>query len=97
MTAYAKKTCWLIVAIIFFVLGIIGLIFPVIPQVPFLLIAFFSLSKGSPKFHAWIRERKFYQKYILKFEHRFEHIYQTNSKLAWLRHLADKFANKKEK
>ncbi|KRM53141.1 DUF454 family protein [Ligilactobacillus araffinosus] len=68
MTSYAKKTCWLIVAAIFFILGIIGIVLPVIPQIPFLIIAFFCLSKGAPKFHRWIRERNFYQKYILKFE-----------------------------
>ena len=87
MPAYAKKTCWLVVSIIFFVLGVIGLVFPIIPQIPFLLIAFFCLSKGSPKVHAWIRKRKFYQKYILKFEHKFEEVFENSPKLAWLRHL----------
>lgn len=68
MTSYAKKTCWLTAAVIFFVLGIIGIILPIIPQIPFLIIAFFCLSKGAPRFHQWIRSRRFYQKYILKFE-----------------------------
>ena len=45
MTTYAKKTCWLIGAIFFFILGVIGIILPVIPQIPFLIIAFFCLSK----------------------------------------------------
>lgn len=94
MSAYAKKTCWLLVSLVFFVLGGIGLIFPIIPQIPFLLIAFFCLSKGSPKFHAWIRERKFYQKYILKFENKVEKIYQTSPKLAWLRRVVANFSRK---
>lgn len=74
MTTYAKKTCWLIGAIIFFILGIIGIILPVIPQIPFLIIAFFCLSKGAPKIHQWIRNRNFYQKYVLKFERRWTQV-----------------------
>ncbi|WP_282458614.1 DUF454 family protein [Ligilactobacillus aviarius] len=70
MTTYAKKTCWLIGAIFFFILGVIGIILPVIPQIPFLIIAFFCLSKGAPKVHHWIRTRNFYRKYVLKFEHK---------------------------
>lgn len=68
MTTCAKKTCWLIGAIFFFILGVIGIILPVIPQIPFLIIAFFCLSKGAPKVHHWIRTRNFYRKYVLKFE-----------------------------
>lgn len=49
MTTYAKKTCWLIGAIVFFILGIIGIIFPVIPQIPFLIIAFFVYLKAHRK------------------------------------------------
>ncbi|WP_290032967.1 DUF454 family protein [Ligilactobacillus cholophilus] len=97
MSAYAKKTCWLIVSIIFFTLGLIGIVLPVIPQIPFLLIAFFCLSKVSPKIRNWVRKRKFYQEHVLKFENKVKKIYNTSPKLAWLRKLTKKFYKNNQK
>ena len=58
MTTCAKKTCWLIGAIFFFILGVIGIILPVIPQIPFLSIkrrAESSSLDSDPEFLSEIR------------------------------------------
>ena len=87
MLFYTKKLCWLLSAVLFLVLGLVGIVLPILPQVPFLIISFICLSKFSPKIHHWIRQRHFYQKYILKFEHKFDNLFKNSPKFAWMRHL----------
>ena len=59
---------WLVLAIVSFVGGIVGLLLPVIPQIPFFILCLFSLSKFSPRFHSWLQQTKLYQKYFLGFK-----------------------------
>ena len=53
MLIVLEKIGWGMLALTGFVGGIIGLALPVIPQVPFFLLALFALSKLSPRFHRW--------------------------------------------
>lgn len=39
-------------------LGFIGAFLPIMPTVPFLLLAAFCFEKGSPRLHKWIMEHK---------------------------------------
>lgn len=39
-------------------LGAIGAALPIMPTVPFLLVAAFCFEKGSPKLHRWLMEHK---------------------------------------
>lgn len=57
------KPFWLILGFFFIVLGIIGILLPVVPQVPFFIAAAFCFSKGSKRIHKWICKTKIYQKY----------------------------------
>lgn len=52
--------------VLFFLLGVIGLVIPVVPQVPFFLLSVYLFSKGSPKFEKKLKSTKIYQKYVPK-------------------------------
>ena len=52
--------------ILFFLLGAIGLVIPVVPQVPFFLLSVYLFSKGSPRFEKKLKSTKIYQKYVSK-------------------------------
>ena len=52
--------------ILFLLLGVVGLLIPVVPQVPFFLLGIYLLSKGSPKFEKKLKSLKIYQKYVPK-------------------------------
>ena len=45
-------------------LGFVGIVIPVLPTTPFLLLAAFLFAKSSPRCHAWIVSTKVYKNYV---------------------------------
>lgn len=47
---------WLLLALagVFLLLGIVGLFLPVMPTVPFLIVAAWAASRSSPRLHNWL-------------------------------------------
>ena len=56
-----KKTLWMILGCISLGLGAAGSLFPVLPTVPFLLLAAFSFARSCKKLHTWFVNTKLYQ------------------------------------
>ena len=44
--------------------GLIGIILPIIPTTPFLLLSGFCFAKSSTRFETWLRKTKVYQFYV---------------------------------
>lgn len=42
-----------ILGVLFLLLGFIGLLLPIMPTTPFVLVALYFFDKSSPKFHSW--------------------------------------------
>ena len=62
-----KKYCYIVVGLIAFALGSIGIILPVLPTTPFLLLASFCFAKGSDRFNNWFVNTKVYKKHLETF------------------------------
>jgi len=45
---------------LFFGLGAVGVLIPVLPTTPFMLLALWAFSKSSEKFHAWLYSHAFF-------------------------------------
>ena len=50
------KWFFFIFAWVSFLLGVLGLILPILPTTPFMILAAIGFSKSSPKFHKWLME-----------------------------------------
>lgn len=51
----AKTTFYFILGLFSLCLGLIGLILPILPTTPFILLASYCFMRSSPKFFVWIR------------------------------------------
>ena len=53
-------------------LGIVGIILPLVPTTPFLLLASYCFVRGSEKFDVWFKGTNVYKKYLENFINRRE-------------------------
>lgn len=58
------RILWLILGFAAIGLGAVGVVLPVLPTTPFLLLASFCLAKGSEKFHTWFTGTKLYKNHL---------------------------------
>ena len=61
---------FLILGWLFFILGIIGALLPVMPTAPFILLAAGCWARSSRRFHFWLINHKFFGKFVRDWEDR---------------------------
>lgn len=64
-----NKGAWLAAAIFFFLMGIAGVLLPILPGFVFFGLCGVALMKTSTRFDAWVRRQAFAQR-IRRFLHR---------------------------
>lgn len=63
-----KKAIYMIVGLIALTLGVIGCVLPILPTVPFLLVASFCFLRSSQKLSIWFENTRLYKKHLLRFK-----------------------------
>jgi uncharacterized membrane protein YbaN (DUF454 family) len=58
------RQLWLLLGLITFFLGVIGILLPILPTTPFFIVTTYSLSKGSKKINLWFHSLTITQKYL---------------------------------
>lgn len=58
------KILYLSLGFVFLALGILGILLPMIPSVPFLILTLFFFSKGSDRVHQWFITTTIYNKHL---------------------------------
>lgn len=56
-----QRVLWGLVAGVSLLAGIVGLLLPVVPQVPFFIMALIALNRLSPRFHRWLTRFRWYR------------------------------------
>ena len=65
---FMKKTLYLLAGHSCIIVGTIGVFLPVLPTVPFILLAAFFYSKSSTKLHHWLITHKYFGKPLRDWE-----------------------------
>lgn len=63
-----KNIVFLLLGLLFMGIGGIGVVLPILPTTPFLLLASYFFMEGSPKFNRWYKNTKLYKKHLESFE-----------------------------
>lgn len=58
------KIVYVVFGTLFLSLGLVGILLPVLPTTPFLLLTAYFYAKGSKKFNDWFISTKIYNKYL---------------------------------
>ncbi|MCF0147101.1 MAG: YbaN family protein [Clostridium sp.] len=62
-----KKYMYITIGLISVIIGAIGVVLPILPTTPFLLLASFCFAKGSERFNNWFINTKLYKKHLDSF------------------------------
>ena len=62
-----RKTLYIALGTLTMVLGIIGIVMPLLPTTPMLLLTAYFYSKGSKRFHQWFIATWLYRRYLKNF------------------------------
>lgn len=66
-----KKGLFIVLGFLMLLLGGIGVVMPMLPTVPFLLLASICFMKGSERINRWFEGTDLYKKYVVTFrEHK---------------------------
>lgn len=61
------KIFYIIIGILSLALGSLGILLPVLPTTPFLLLAAFCFTKSSKRLHNWLTHTELYKKHLDSF------------------------------
>ena len=61
------RILWIILGFICLGLGVIGIILPILPTVPFFMATVFCFAKSSKRLHGWFIGTHLYKKHLARF------------------------------
>lgn len=61
------KIIWITIGFVTMAIGGVGVILPILPTTPFLLVSSFCFAKGSKRFHKWFAGTHLYKKHLDSF------------------------------
>ena len=58
------KILYLVIGFMSLIIGVVGIILPILPTTPFLILTAYLFTKSSERFHNWFVNTKLYSKYL---------------------------------
>ncbi|HPR82728.1 MAG TPA: DUF454 family protein [Pontiellaceae bacterium] len=69
MISTLHRGLWLTAGLFSLMIGIIGLLLPIVPQLPFFLAAIICFMRCSARFRAWMEKKKWFIRLHTRFRH----------------------------
>jgi uncharacterized membrane protein YbaN (DUF454 family) len=66
----AQRWFWRVLAVLALAAGVVGIVLPVLPTAPFLIVAAWAASKGSPRLEAWLIGHRIFGPHIRRWRAR---------------------------
>jgi uncharacterized protein len=76
-----RRTLWVGLGLLFVVLGAVGVVTPILPTTPFLLLASFFFVRSSPRLHAWLLRSSLFGPFLADW-HRHRGVHRRTKVLA---------------
>lgn len=61
---YSARVTWITIGAISLIIGFVGIFVPLLPTTPFVIVAAYCFSKGSPQLHDWLLSRPYFGKVV---------------------------------
>jgi uncharacterized membrane protein YbaN (DUF454 family) len=58
MIRHSARLFWVVLGSLALVLGAAGLVLPLLPTTPFILVAAFAFARSSPRLHSWLVQHR---------------------------------------
>lgn len=59
-----RNALWAAAGLFFFALGMVGVVLPILPTTPFILVAAFCFARGSERLNTWFKGTKVYKQVL---------------------------------
>ncbi|MFC4404836.1 YbaN family protein [Gracilibacillus xinjiangensis] len=63
-----SQIVWMVGGLLSLAVGIVGVILPILPTTPLVILAAFCFGKSSPKLHNWIITNRYFGHYIADYQ-----------------------------
>jgi len=65
-----RRRCFIVAGFISIAMGLLGIVLPVLPTTPFMLLGAYCFARGSEKWHHWLLNHRVFGEYITAFRER---------------------------
>ena len=83
MTKSIKRTIFLILGGFFFITGLIGILVPILPTTPFMILAAACFAESSPRFHKMLLNNPWFGEDLCRWERHKTMKRQTKKRASW--------------
>lgn len=67
MTGF-NRFIWIFFGSLSLIIGLIGIVIPILPTTPLVILAGFCFGKSSPKLHHWLLTNPYFGRYLLDYQ-----------------------------